>query len=306
MTRIDNIDVHGLSIAGSGPGGDSDSFAIADLAKSLHVHQTNLDTEDGDRVHGANQGHLFLIADGTAQIPSTSGASDEAARTIVDYFLGEMPWHHLAGGRPDDVATALVDAVENARQEVARSAPGASGARCAPTLAFVNWPDLYVAHLGGGQCYLQREEEPLALLPEGDEHERSWGDGLGSALHLVDGFWNAVRGNRAARATRVRHFLLRAGDQLVLLSDGAARDRNAPEVGRILRDGGTAEQLCGRLIGASTELDQTVIVARFLAEAKSADPVVAHPRESRLSTAAAQALRELTRGVAQPSPARTG
>jgi protein phosphatase len=230
MKQAQRIDVHGLSIQADGPGGGRDHFAVGTLNKSMRLHQSSLSIDDDSRVHGHNQGHVFVVATGTDARRSAGFAVDHMLR----YFLDEMPWHHLE----DDVAE-----VEEALERALRDCGGAfeGGERLgdrAMTLAFVFWPDLYVAQLGPAGCYLGRQRSLAALEAPGE----------------------------GTRGPSVRHVRLRPGDVLALVTAGTAEALDRERLATLLRRDEPAEGLCGHVLAAAEGRagDRTAVVVRFL------------------------------------------
>lgn len=260
MKKAQKIDVHGLSIPGVTHEKNHDHFAIATLNKSMRLHQTNLSMDDDSRVHGHNQGHLFVVADGVSDGPMPAGASVAAVDSVVQYFLNEMPWYHLADGDPVDVTLTLEDAVRNAQEDrMLTEMPGGASMSTTMTLAFVFWPDLYVAHVGDSRCYLKRQGALRQLTTDTGEGAR--GPMLGSPEQNL---WSALRSDGSEALTEVRHVRLEEGDLLALVSDGIASERSAEDVRALLDPNLSAEDVCGRLVGSSSLDDRTAIVVRFL------------------------------------------
>jgi protein phosphatase len=259
------LDVHGLSVRGDGHERNHDHFAIATLSKSLKLHQSNLTIDDESRVHGHNQGHLFLVADGVSGGPAPARASGTAVDSVVQYFLNEMPWYHLADGTPADVTLALEDALKNAQDELLRSVPCEDpGPGTTMTLAFVFWPHLYVAHVGDSRCYLGRGGELSQLTTDHTLAEVCRDLGGSDTPRSRHVLWNAVGGGEQRLQPEIRHVLLEPGDELVLVTDGVTKEQSASDLRALLERVASAEEACGRLVNGSGRDDRTAIVVRFL------------------------------------------
>ena len=262
------LDVYGLSVRGSAHNKNHDHFAIATLNKSMRLHQSNLTIDDDSRVHGHNQGHLFLVADGIGGGPSPSRASGTAVDSVVQYFLNEMPWYHLADGQPEDVTLALEDALQNAQSELLnRARPGEAGLGTTMTLAFVFWPHLYIAHVGDSRCYLKRGKELRKLTTDhtlAEVRKKVDGTVTERSKHML---WNAVGGLEEQLFPEVKHLVLQPGNVLALVTDGVTRNESESELLAALKRGEAAEPTCDALVGRSGQDDRTAIVARFLPHA---------------------------------------
>jgi len=264
MNQRGKFDVHGSTVRGRENDRNHDHFAIATLNKSMRVHQTNLSIDDESRVHGHNQGHLFLVADGVGGGDDPARASGTAVDSVVHYFLNEMPWYHFGEGKPADVVLALEDALQNSQEEIMREAAlDGGGMGTTMTLAFVFWPEVYIAHVGDSRCYLERggnlrqltTEHALAKFDEdGDE-----GSKRGSSLR-----WNLVGADGRELHPEVRHVTLHAGDVLALVTDGVSHETPEGELRSILARTAPAEEVCERLVGGPGADDRTAIVVRFL------------------------------------------
>lgn len=264
MRNLGHIDVHGVSIRGSAHEENHDHFAIAALHKSMRLHRTNLSIEDDGRVHGENQGHLFLVADGLEGAGDPAAVSGTASEGLVRYFLNEMPWYHLVDGEAEEVTHALGEALHNAHQEVwRRNGHPRAGIRTSLGLAFLSWPNLYVAHTGDARCYLRRGSRVERLTSA---------QALGSSLRTLE--------------PEVVNRRLRVGDTLALMTRAVDQQVRGAEMARILSTpDANAEEVCRALVSGSDADDRTAIVARFLENARtpavSLDPPPAKEAEAR-------------------------
>ena len=265
MKTLGKIDVHGLTIRGEEHARNHDHFAVAALNKSMRLHQSNLSIDDDSRVNGHTQGHVFVVADGVSGAPAPARASVTAVDSVVQYFLNEMPWYHMADGTPEEVTEALEDALRNSQEELLRATPpGMSGMGTTMTLAFVAWPNLYLAHVGDSRCYLHRRGELRQLTTDHTIAEVRKRSGIAFGPEHETRLWNAVGGTHEGLHTEVVHLELEQGDVLTLMTDGVARARSQADLARILGEELEAEQACERLVDGRGDDDRTAIVVRFL------------------------------------------
>src|SRR5438067_2426056 len=76
------MDCFGLTDAGRALEVNQDQFLIADLNKSMLVHQSSLTDDDHTRLFGGSQGQLLLVADGSGGDGSGKRASGLAVQTL--------------------------------------------------------------------------------------------------------------------------------------------------------------------------------------------------------------------------------
>ena len=140
------------------------------------------------------------------------------------------------------------------------------------TMAYVSWPDLYVAHVGDSRCYLQRAGQlhrlthdhtvaqqlvqQNALSAEEAEHSRF--------KHVLV---NTIGGASEKVDMEFRHVTLEAGDQLVLCTDGLTGHLNDTDLASYLASGRSAQELAREMVEyakrAGGEDNITVVLARF-------------------------------------------
>ena len=75
--RSNNIDLFGMTHNGMVRTENEDQFLIADLKKSVIIHQTSLSYDDETHLLGGSQAKLLLVADGLGGAP----AGDRASRS---------------------------------------------------------------------------------------------------------------------------------------------------------------------------------------------------------------------------------
>jgi serine/threonine protein phosphatase PrpC len=78
------MDCFGLTDAGKVRPMNEDQFLVADLNKSMLIHQTSLAHEDHTRLFGGSQGKLLLVADGMGGHAEGKRASTLAVQTIAN------------------------------------------------------------------------------------------------------------------------------------------------------------------------------------------------------------------------------
>ncbi len=90
------MDCFGMTDVGRVRENNEDQFLIADLNRSMLVHQTSLSQDDHTRLFGGSQGALLLVADGMGGHAAGQQASAIAVQALEHYVLNTMPWfYHL-------------------------------------------------------------------------------------------------------------------------------------------------------------------------------------------------------------------
>ncbi len=258
---LGHVDVHGVSLQGLSHESNHDRFAVADLAKSMRMHHTNLTLQGEREVLRENQGHVFLVADGVSGRPSPAEASSSAARSVVEYLLHELPWSSFADGEPEEVVSGLQEAFHNTQDELIREAQtGSVGLASTLTLAFVAWPHLYIGHVGGSRAYLVRGGQTRRLTRPSKPASKLASTFSKRSVRAG----NAVGGASHALHLQVEHVRLALGDTLVLVTDGVLESHAPERLLSSLTARSNAEECCDELVGSPGPDDRTAIVARFL------------------------------------------
>jgi serine/threonine protein phosphatase PrpC len=270
------LDCYGLTDIGQVREVNEDQFLIADLNKSMLIHQTSLSHEDHTRLMGGSQGTLLVVADGMGGHAAGKQASTIAVQSLMHYVLNAMSWfYRLLDSRENDLIDELKIALETAQQSIETAAKASierRGMGTTLTMAYVIWPRLYVVHAGDSRGYLFRQAkleqittdhtmaqqlvERGALTPQ-EAQESRWS-------HVL---WNCLGGGTHELKPEVYKATLALGDTLLVCSDGlTGRVSNEDIIEQLGRDH-SAEETCRRLVSAANAAggkdNITVVVARF-------------------------------------------
>src|SRR5712671_4478994 len=90
MAMRGKMDCYGLTDIGKVREVNEDQFLIADLNKSMLIHQTSLSHEDHTRLFGGSQGRLLLVADSMGGHTEGKRASTIAVESLARYVLNTM------------------------------------------------------------------------------------------------------------------------------------------------------------------------------------------------------------------------
>jgi protein phosphatase len=270
------MDCHGLTDRGRKRESNEDQFLIADLNRSLLIHQTSLDLDDHTRLFGGSQGNLLLVADGMGGHAAGERASSLAVDTVARYVLHTMPWFMgLREDHEDDLRDQLIAAMERCQDRIEQEAAAHAerhGMGTTLTMAYLLWPRLYVVHAGDSRCYVLRGGRLQQVTTDHTMAQRMVEAGVlgkeeaaGSKLGHV--LWNCLGGGDHRLSPEVRKVVLAVGDTLLLCSDGLTTCVPDERIREVLAAGHGAEETCRRLVDAANAAggpdNVTVVVAHF-------------------------------------------
>ena len=271
------MDCHGLSDRGKVREVNEDQFLIADLSKSMRVHQTSLGIEDQTRLFGGSQGKVLLVADGMGGHAGGERASILAVDAVTNYLLNNMRWFFRLHEDPqedflDDLKSAL-DQCQSWVSAEAERTPQRKEMGTTLTMAYVVWPRLYVVHVGDSRCYLLRKSELRQITTDHTVAERYVEAGAmkpeeAETSRWSDVLWNVVGGDSDDISPEVYKAELQIGDTLLLCTDGLNKHVPDGQIAQSLYADSDAERTCCRLVEAANDAggtdNVTVVVARFL------------------------------------------
>jgi len=151
-----SVTSHGMSDTGRERTSNEDGFVIADFARNLTVHQTNI-PQPTSRA-SSHRVHVFLVADGVGGASAGEVASALSVVTVENFLLNTF--QRLTMLRPgeeqlalDDLHAALFQADARIFREATRH-PEWRGMGTTLTMALAVNRQLLVAHAGDSRCYL--------------------------------------------------------------------------------------------------------------------------------------------------------
>lgn len=252
---------------------NQDQFLIAQLNKSMRISATSLPLNE--RLFGAAQGEVLLIADGMGGHAAGERASKIAIGHLVRRLLGRIHWHFQGEDeREAEFIASLQELLKDAHSQILlESARNVDhrGMGTTLTMAYVIWPKLYVVHAGDSRCYLIRggsaeqitTDHTLAhqmvkmggIKPE-DEATSRWSNVL----------WNVLGGRGDGELiAEVKRVDLCKGDAIVLCSDGLHRYLNPTQIANVVNRYEKSSDACDELIRlanhAGGEDNITVVVS---------------------------------------------
>lgn len=282
--RPGRLDCAGLTDRGRVRGTNQDQFLIAELRKSMRIHQSSLEPGSPRTLVGHSPGQLLVVADGMGGHAAGEEASAVAIEGLRHHVLEAMPWFlQLEEADEDRIRECLGRAMRVCQERIQQSVrahPERSGMGTTLTLAYIQWPHLYVVHAGDSRCYVKRGgrlermtvdhtlAQQLVDLGRLTEEEASR-SGRGDVL------WNVLGGFDDTLEADVYTATLAFGDVLLLCSDGLTRHVTDARLTELLDAGRGARHLARQLVEEALEAggedNITVVVGRFESASEGED-----------------------------------
>jgi PPM family protein phosphatase len=259
----------GLTDRGQRRDTNEDCFAVAEMARALRIHHTNLPQSKTNV--SPNRAYVYLIADGMGGHEAGEVASGLSVTTIEDFLLNTLKrFSNLQAGEEQGALLALQDALREADyrifEETAKH-PEWSGMGTTLTMAFaVNWR-LFVAHAGDSRCYLYSSGKLQQLTEDHSMRTEFARRGLTVAAHR----WrnvvtNILGGPKPGVEVELHNLELHPGDTVLLCSDGLTEMVPEEQITAVLEQASDPQQACELLVAEANRQggrdNITVIVAR--------------------------------------------
>lgn len=268
------IDCFGESDIGKVRQRNEDQFRIADLTEAVPILGSMSSPMDGTRA--MLNANLLLVADGVGGHAGGALASRLATDAVVEYLHSHQTWMF---GFPDNREAQIYDDLKLAlawAQQRLQSA-GEKSARflrmgTTLTLAYLDWPTAYIAHVGDSRAYLYGRQELFQIT-----HDQTVAQMLADAgaiePHEVEHhpFRNMLGSLLCCEANQLTPCVyqrrLMPGDQLLLCTDGLTKHVPARRIAQILDSSYSAADACHELVAAANAAggtdNITVVVACF-------------------------------------------
>lgn len=237
----------------------------AALSEAGRVRENNEDSYYAD-------GRIFIVADGMGG----HRAGEVASAAAIEEFLlyesenrGSLPLDRMRGG---------ILAANHALHRMALNDPGLEGMGTTFTAAMVEG-DIYLGHVGDSRVYLWRRKELRFLTRDHSLVEKMVREGYISSLearvHPQRNVILRALGVSEELDVDLDSIAIRAGDRLLLCSDGLTASVADGELIQLISGDAEPEQLCRRLVDAAIERggtdNITVIVVDLDREAGAAN-----------------------------------
>lgn len=277
------IDCFGESHVGQRRPTNEDQFLIADLNKSMRVHQTSLGLSHQTRLFGGSQGKLLLVADGLGGHESGERASSLAVDGVANYILNAMDWFFRLtdaneGEFEDELKAAFVHSQTMVEAE-AEAIPQRRGMATTLTMAYIDWPKLYVVHVGDTRCYhvtgdsIRRltTDHTIAQLTRiaSGESETAPGSPDDTKPHnpMDHALWNVIGGVDGSLDPQITKSTLAVGDSLLLCTDGLTAYVEDEELLASIKADRPAREICLQLVELANQRggkdNITAVLAKF-------------------------------------------
>jgi len=250
-----SIQSFGLSDCGQVRSSNEDCFLIAELARTLRVHHTNLPQQESS--FSCHRGHVFMVADGVGGCHAGEVASSLSVNTVEDFLLNTLK--RFANLQASDEQAALKDLQKALFQadsrifEESASHPEWRGMATTLTMAFaVNWR-LFLAHAGDSRCYVlsgglleqitQDHTMTADMVREGllspqQQKKHPW-------RHMVT---NILGGTQPGVRAELHALDLLPDDVILLCSDGLTEMVSDEQILALLQAETDPETVCQRLV----------------------------------------------------------
>jgi protein phosphatase len=255
---------------------NEDAYLIATLQRSMIVHDASPAAARG-WVPGETAGTLLVVADGMGGQGSGDVASQVAVNTIVGYLLNVMPWAAVRTGPGvgrdsapsllgvrEQLSAALVTGDSTVKAVGAQAGSPRMGSTL--TMALVQWPILYVAHVGDSRAYVARGGQLRRLTTDHTvaqqiaEKDPTMLSESSSLHHML---WNSLGGSEEVARPQIEKIPLEVGDVLLLCSDGLNKYVSEAEISEVLASREPLAARCAQLVGranAAGGADNTTVV----------------------------------------------
>jgi PPM family protein phosphatase len=252
---------------------NEDCFLIAELARTLLVHHTNL--PQSKATFSCHRGYVFLIADGVGGNLAGEVASGLSVKTIEDFLLNTLRrFSNLQSSEEQNALRELQNALFQADSRIfdtTAAHPEWHGMGTTLTMAFAINSRLFVAHAGDSRCYLLSNGKLQCLTQDHTMTAEMVRRGMISADKAADHPYrhivtNILGGSERGVSVELHSLDLHPDDQILLCSDGLSEMVPDERIAAILQAEVSPKIACERLMQAAKEAggkdNITVIVAR--------------------------------------------
>lgn len=208
---------------------NEDAFLVATLRRAVTVHDASPGANGW--FGGEPAGTVLVVADGMGGMEGGALASGTAVSAVADYLLNVVTWPRVSraaaisrtsiSGLRQQLSSALVEVDGQVKTRGILAGTPHMGTTL--TMALIQWPVMYVAHVGDTRCYLLQAGKLHQLTRDHNMAQRLSEVAAPSAAqddmqHLL---WNCLgAGDDQLPEPEVSKIVLKRGDVILLCSDG--------------------------------------------------------------------------------------
>ncbi len=264
------VEAFGITDTGRVRSCNEDQFLIAELAKTMRLWQTSLPEPEAQT--GDGRAHLFIVADGMGGQAAGERASALAVAAVENFALNALDTRE---SESKNVLAQFQAALRHADARVVGEAtehPELSGMGTTVTLAYHLGTHLCIVHVGDSRAYLYRNDTLHQLTEDHTVTAELVRTGnlrpeqvAGHPLRHV--ITNVVGGESTGVDVETHVLDVRAGDQLLLCSDGLTEMLTNDAIAATLAAAPGPEVACKQLLAQANESggrdNITLLIARF-------------------------------------------
>jgi serine/threonine protein phosphatase PrpC len=274
------VEAAGLTDVGQLRDSNEDAFLIATLRRAVTVHDASPPANGW--FSGEPAGTLLAVADGMGGMEGGALASGTAVSAVADYLLNVVTWPKVSraaavsrtsiSGLRQQLSTALVEADDRVKTKGILAGTPHMGTTL--TMAFIQWPVMYVAHVGDTRCYLlqsgklhqlTRDHNMAQKLADVAQHQTRAHEDM---QHLL---WNCLgAGDDQLPEPEVSKIVLTRGDAVLLCSDGLNKHVTDAQLERVLRGGNSCAARAAELVELANAAGGTDNVTAVVAQLQAA------------------------------------
>jgi PPM family protein phosphatase len=275
---LTQMNCFGLTDSGLKRPSNQDHYLIADLNKSMRIHDTSLTLDSETRVYGGSQGKLLVVADGMGGEAEGERACTIAVDQLTTYVLNSLSWcFRLEEDSEHDFEDHLKVALESCQksiQDVVAIHPEMHSMGTTMTMVYIVWPRAFVVHVGDSRCYLLRKSELAQITVDHTMSEIMVETGKMSREEarqspMGHALWNVLGGRSNELAVDVYKITLESDDAILLCTDGLYNMVPHKTLQELLNSNRGAESACRKLVELANQNggkdNITAIVSYFLA-----------------------------------------
>ena len=267
----------GLTDTGKLRSDNQDQFLVADLVRSAIVRSGSLGLEQGARLFGRTMGHLFLVADGMGGHRGGNEASKFAIQFCVNAILNSTSWVSSVSPSNEDLFVddlkSMLEQAHQAIEERSKSIDRFEGMGTTLTMAYVDWPRMFIVHAGDTRCYLFRKNELRLVTRDHTVANEMLKNGQLVPEELERSHWsnvlvNALGAGASSVYPDIYKLDLQPNDSIMLCSDGLNKHVSDLQIGKTLSVVADPQRVCEEMVASAKQGggsdNITVVVAKFL------------------------------------------